>query len=173
MNIEELNKKYNTHIKIFGTEAWHKVVRVAIAAAGMLISTDDFEKIIVTKEHINWARDFLIRLYDNDIFKLKEFVDEQRKYGVIDDTLVKGLQDLYNAHSVLFNFLEGTSGITRASLRDFSGLDNGAFSALLNEMAQLRLFQFSSGTIIPSERFRKGLRLINRNVKVKRGDIIV
>ncbi|NDG52834.1 MAG: hypothetical protein EBY39_07410 [Flavobacteriia bacterium] len=170
---QELNKKYNTHIKIFGTEAWHKVVRVAIAAAGMLISTDDFEKIIVTKEHINWARDFLIRLYDNDIFKLKEFVDEQRKYGVIDDTLVKGLQDLYNAHSVLFNFLEGTSGITRASLRDFSGLDNGAFSALLNEMAQLRLFQFSSGTIIPSERFRKGLRLINRNVKVKRGDIIV
>jgi len=170
---QDLNKKYNTHIKIFGTEAWQKVVRIAIGAAGMLVSTDDFEKIIVTKEHIDWARDFLVRLYDNDIFKLKEFVDEQRKFSVIDDTLVKGLQDLYNAHSVLFNFLEGTSGITRASLRDFSGLDNGAFSALLNEMAQLRLFQFSSGTIIPSERFRKGLTMINKNVKVKRGDIIV
>ena len=170
---QELNKKYNTHIKIFGTEAWQKVVRIAIGAAGMLVSTDNFEKIIVTKDHINWARDFLVRLYDNDIFKLREFVEEQRKYTVIDDTLIKGLQDLYNAHSVLFNFLEGSSGVTRASLKDFSGLDPGAFAALLNEMAQLRLFQFSSGTIIPSERFRKGLRLINRNVKVKRGDIIV
>lgn len=171
---QELNAQFNTHIKIFGTEAWQKLARIAVASAGMLASaTDDYEKIIVTKEHIDWARDFLVRLYDNDVFKLRQFVFEQRKYTEVDDALIRELQDLYTKNSTMFNFLEMTSGITRATLRDVSGMDNTEFSILLNEMARLYLFKWSGSNLIPSERFRNGLARINRKVKVERGDSIV
>lgn len=171
---QDLNKQFNTHVKLFGTEAWQKVARIAVAAAGMLASTDaSFEKIVVTKGHIDWARDFLVRLYDNDVFKLKQFVFEQRKYTAVDDVLVTELQDLYAKNSTLFNFLEMSSGVTRATLRDVSGMNNEDFSILLNEMARLYLFKWSGSLLIPSERFRKGLDSINRNIKVERGAVIV
>ena len=171
---EELNKKYNTHVRLFGTEAWQKIARVAVAVAGMLVSTDkDFEKIVITKEHIDWSKEFFIRLYDNDIFKLGQFVAEQRKYTQVDDNLVDRLQDLYSANATVLSFLEGTSGVTRATLRDISGLHNEDFSVLLNEMAALYLFKWSGNTLIPSERFRRGMGAINRKIKVERGKTIV
>jgi hypothetical protein len=172
---KELNEKYNTHVRLFGTEAWQKVARVAVAAAGMLVSTTpEFDKIVVRKEHIDWAKSFFVRLYDNSIFKLSQFVAEQRKYTHIDDALLKELQDMYVKNATMFNFLETTSGVTRATIRDISGMNNEEFSILLNEMARLYLFKWSGGTLIPSERFRKGLTLINRNVKVaKGGDSVV
>ena len=172
---KDLNEKYNTHVRLFGTEAWQKVARVAVAVAGMLVSTSpDFNKIVVHKEHIDWAKNFFIRLYDNSVFKLSQFVNEQRKYTKIDEDLLKDLQDMYVKHSTLFNFLETTSGVTRATLRDISGMNNEEFSILLNEMARLYLFKWAGGSLIPSERFRVGLTKINRNVKVaKGGDSVV
>ena len=57
----ELNQEYDSHIKIFGTEAWKKVTRLAIAIAGYTVSTDEtYEKIIITKEHVDTAIDYLI-----------------------------------------------------------------------------------------------------------------
>jgi len=164
----EINRDYNTHVKIFGTEAWMKIARIAVASAIMLVSTDDtFENVIVTKEHIDWAYNFLIRLYDNQVFKLRQFVDEQRKYTEVDENLVKELQDLYLNNATMFNFLEMTSGVPRAVLRDVSGKSNEDFSVVLNEMSRLYLFKWSGGNLLPSERLRKGLAKINRNIRMK------
>jgi len=170
----ELNKEFNTHVKIFGTEAWLKLARVAVATAGILASSNsDYDQIIVTKEHIDWAAGFFRRLYDNNTFKLRQFVHEQRKYTEIDETLVEELQDLYGANSTMFNFLENTSGITRATLRDIAGVGNEEFSVLLNEMARLYLFKWAGNALIPSERFRKGMSKINRHIKVEKGGISI
>jgi len=164
----ELNREYNTHVRLFGTEAWQKIARIAVASAIMLVSTDDsFENVIVKKEHIDWAANFLIRIYDNNVFKLRQFVDEQRKYTEIDANLVKDLQDLYLNNATLFNFLEMSSGVPRAVLRDVSGKSNEDFSVVLNEMSRLYLFTWSGSMIIPSERLRKGLSKINRNIRMK------
>jgi hypothetical protein len=164
----ELNREYNTHVRLFGTEAWQKIARIAVASAIMLVSTDDsFENVIVKKEHIDWAANFLIRIYDNNVFKLRQFVDEQRKYSEVDANLVKDLQDLYLNNATLFNFLEMTSGVPRAVLRDVSGKSNEDFSVVLNEMSRLYLFTWSGSMIIPSERLRKGLSKINRNIRMK------
>ena len=166
----EMNRLFNTHIRLFGTEAWMKIARIAVASAIMLVSIDStYEKVIVTKEHIDWACKFLIRLYDNSTFKLKEFVQEQRKYTEIDEVLLKDLQELYYNNATMFNFLEMTSGVNRATLRDVSGKSNDDFSSVLNEMARLYLFRWSGSLIIPSERLRKGLSKINRNIRMKEG----
>ena len=166
----EINKLFNTHVKIFGTEAWMKIARIAVASAVMLVSTDEnYENVIVTKEHIDWGYDFLVRLYDNPVFKLRQFVDEQRKYTDIDEALIRDLQDLYLNNATMFNFLEMTSGVPRAVLRDVSGKSNEDFSVVLNEMSRLYLFKWSGGNMIPSERLRKGLAKINRNIRMKEG----
>ena len=170
---KELNKSFNTHIRLFGTEAWMKLARIAVGSAGMLVSTDDYEKIIVTKEHIDWARDFLVRIYDNDVFKLRQFVKEQRRFTEIDDVLVKELQELYSGNITMFNFLEMSSGVSRSTLRDVSGLNNEDFSVVLNNMARLHLFQWSGNSLVPTERFRKGLAKINKNIRVERKNINV
>jgi len=170
----ELNEQFNTHVKIFGTEAWQKLVRVAIGSAGMLVSTDTTgEKIVVNKGHIDWAYDFFLRIYDNDVFKLRQFVNEQRRYTVVDKDLIQDLQELYYNNSTMFNFLETTSGVTRATLRDVSGKSNEDFSIVLNEMARLYLFKWGGSVLIPSERFRKGMNAINRQTTARRGVIRV
>jgi hypothetical protein len=164
----ELNRTYNTHVRLFGTEAWMKIARIAVASAIMLVSADSsFENVVVKKEHIDWACNFLIRIYDNNVFKLQQFVNEQRKYSEIDEHLVKDLQDLYLNNATLFNFLEMSSGVPRAVLRDVSGKSNEDFSVVLNEMSRLYLFRWSGSLIIPSERLRKGLAKINRNIRMK------
>lgn len=168
----DVNRRFNTHIRLFGTEAWMKIARIAVASAVMLVSTDDtFENIVVTQEHIDWAYEFLVRIYDNNTFKLQQFVDEQRKYTEVDDELLSELQDLYTNNSTLFNFLEMTSGVPRATLRDISGKSNEDFSVVLNEMSRLYLFKWSGGLLIPSERLRKGLAKINRHVSKKVGKL--
>jgi hypothetical protein len=169
-----LNEKFDSHVKIFGTEAWLKLGRVAVATAALLGSTDTtYEKIVVTKEHIDWAAGFLSRLYDNTTFKLTQFVQEERKYTVVDEELILQLQELYAKNSTMLTFLENTSGVTRPTLRDIAGMDNEEFSIVLNEMARLYLFKWGGNNLIPSERFRRGMQRINRNIKVERGKTVV
>ena len=93
----ELNDRYDSHIKIFGTEAWKKVARLAISIAGYLVSTDStYENIIVNKEHVDTAIEYLISCYDNGTFKLKEYVEMEKLYNNIDDDGIARLQELYN-----------------------------------------------------------------------------
>ena len=128
---------------------------------------------MVTKDHIDWAAEFLVRLYDNETFKLRQFVEEQRKYTNIDEELITQLQELYAKNSTMLSFLENTNGVTRPTLRDISGTDNEEFSIVLNEMARLYLFKWAGNSLIPSERFRRGMQKINRNIKVERGKSVV
>ena len=46
----DLNSKYDCHIKIFGTEAWKKVARLAIAVAAYTVSTDETYNNIIVKQ---------------------------------------------------------------------------------------------------------------------------
>jgi hypothetical protein len=52
-------------------------------------------------------------------------------------------------------------------------MDNEEFSIVLNEMARLYLFKWGGNNLIPSERFRRGMQRINRNIKVERGKAVV
>jgi hypothetical protein len=63
----ELNEKYDTDIKLFGAEAWKKVARVATACAGATFScSSDYKRIVVTKDHVDWASRFLSNNYNNN-----------------------------------------------------------------------------------------------------------
>ena len=159
----ELNKTYDSHIKIFGTEAWKKVARLAIAIAGYLVSTDSsYEKIIVTKKHVDAAVEYLIDCYDNPTFKLKEYVQMEQLYNTIDDEGVKLLQELYNQNPSIMLQLERLSSTNKQNLMAATGLDSELYNKFMQRLTQGLFIQYEGYDIIPTQRFRLGMSKINR-----------
>ena len=165
----DMNKIYNSHIKIFGTEAWKKLTRIAIAIAGYLCSTDNsFKNIIVTEEHVALAAKYFIELYDNDTFKFKQFVDHERKYTEIDEDGIALLQTIFDKYPMLVMQLEQSAGITKNILGSATGLGTEALNAATNLLAKGLFIKFSNYEMIPTERFRLGVNQINQDTYVER-----
>lgn len=164
-----LNKSYDCHIKIFGTECWKKLSRLAIAMAGYTVSTDDtFTNIIVTKEHVDAAYNMFISLYDNSTFRLKEYVENERKYNCIDDAGVKLLQELYIKIPQLLIMLEQESKPSRNSLMAAVGLDATTYNGFMSQLIRGSFIKLTGTDVLPTERFRLGMAKINRNGSLTR-----
>lgn len=165
----ELNAIYDSHIKIFGTEAWKKITRLAIAVAGYTVSTDEtYENIIVTKECVDYAIDFFVNLYDNPTFKLKQYVEHERRFSVIDEQGVANLQDIYNAQPTLVLQLEQCATTSKNMLSAATGLNNDDLNKMLTMLTRGLFIRFTNHEIVPTERFRLGMSKINRNTRVLR-----
>lgn len=164
-----MNELYECHIKIFGTEAWKKILRLATAIAGYLVSTDDsYENLIVTQEHVEFAVEYLKQLYDNPTFKLKEYVEHERKFTTIDEEGVALLQSLYDKHPTLILQLEQTAAATKNILGAATGLTNEELNKALNQLTKGLFIRFANHDIIPTERFRLGLAQILRQTHITR-----
>jgi len=165
----ELNKTYACHIKIFGTEAWKKLTRLSLAVAGYLVSTNEtYEELILQKEHIDYAREYLVGIYDNTTFKLKEYAEHERKYSTIDKEGVANLQDIYQKSPSMILQLEQSSAVTKNMLAAATGLDTIELNAVLMRLTKGLFIQIQSHDIVPTERFRLGLGKINRHTSLGR-----
>lgn len=165
----ELNEKYDSHIKIFGTETWKKITRLAIAVAGYTVSTDDtYENIIINKEHVDYSVWFYINIYDNPTFKLKEYVEHERKYSQIDAEGVANLQDIYTKFPALIIQMEQNTTTTKQTLSATTGLVMEELNKALARLTSGLFIRFSNYNIIPTERFRLGLSQINRETIPRR-----
>lgn len=164
-----LNQVYECHIKIFGTEAWKKILRLSAAVAGYVVSTDNsYENIVIEKEHIDYAVNFLKNLYDNPTFKLREYVEHEKKYSTIDDEGVALLQDIYDKHPTLILQLEQCASATKNVLSAATGLTNDELNKALNRLTKGLFVRFANHDIMPTERFRLGLARLQRNTFVPR-----
>ena len=158
-----LNEVYNSHIKIFGTEAWKKITRLAIAIAGYTVSTDaSYEKIIVTKEHVDAAVDYLINCYDNETFKLREYVAMEKLYNEIDQDGIDLLQELYIQNPSICLQLERLNRTNKQNLMAATGLDTEMYNKFMQQLTRGLFIQFEGYDIIPTQRFRIGMSKINR-----------
>ena len=109
--------------------------------------------------------DYLVSLYDNQTFRFKEFVKEERSYTDIDQESIDILQDLFVKHATLLTHLEGNSETNKSNLVAIAGLPADDFNAIIYRLVALKFIRFSGYDITPTERFRKGMFKINRNVK--------
>ena len=165
----ELNKEFDSHIKIFGTEAWKKLSRLAIAVAGYLVSTDEtYENIIVTKEHVDFAEQFLRSIYDNSTFNLRDYVQTERMYATTDEEGTAALQDIYNKYPALVLQLEKAAVASKNMLSSASGLSQDDLNKALSRLTKGLFIQYQGYDIMPTERFRKTMALINRGTHVAR-----
>lgn len=165
----ELNETYDCHIKIFGTEAWKKLARLSIAVAGYVVSTDDtYENIVVTKECVDFAVQFFTRIYDNPTFKLREYVEHERRYCEIDEAGVKLLQDIYMKQPSLVLQLEQSATTNKNMLSAATGLTNEELNKMLMLLTRGLFIRYQTHDIVPTERFRLGMTRINRNTTALR-----
>jgi len=163
-----LNESYNSYIKLFGTETYLKLIRIAIALAGYTVSTDDtFENIIVKKEHIDYAKNLMIELYDNDIFRFKEFVNAERKFSEVDEEGIKELQRLWQQSNKILLYLENYSKTQTKTLKTISGLDDNSYNLIMSSLTSNLFIRHEGYDIIPTERFRKTMKKINKEDKTR------
>ena len=164
----ELNKEFNSYIKIFGTEAWQKIMRLAIAIAGYVVSTnEDFTQIIVKEEHIEYAVNFLRNLYDNSTFRFREFVREEQSYTEVNEESIKTLQAMYVSNATMFEHLESNAETNKANLMAIAGLASDDFNALTSRLVALKFIRFMGYEIVPTERFRRCMSKISKKVKLE------
>ena len=164
-----LNQEFNCHIKIFGTEAWKKLSRLAIAIAGYLVSTDPtYENIVVTKEHVDYAVSLFMQLYDNSTFRLREYVQHERVFSTIDDDGVALLQTVFEKSPTMLLMLEQEAKLSRNALMAIVGLDNNAYNQFINLLIRGSFIRLTATDILPTERFRLGMARINRRANLTR-----
>ena len=104
-----------------------------------------------------------IELYDNSVFRLKEYVENERKYNCIDDAGVRLLQELYIKVPQLLIMLEQESKPSRNSLMAAVGLDAQTYNGFMSQLIRGSFVKLTSMDVLPTERFRLGMAKINRN----------
>lgn len=165
----DLNRLYDCHIKIFGTEAWKKLTRLAIAIAGYTVSTDEsYQNIIVTEEHVSYAAELFIKMYDNPVFRLKEYVTNERKYNVLDDDGLALLQELFIKVPALLLTLEQEARPSRNTLMAAAGMDVKDYNIQIGNLVRGSFIRLNGNDVIPTERFRLGMAKINRATNLQR-----
>lgn len=131
-----LNKDFGSSVKIVGIEATKKIARIATAVAAACFSaSEDGETVIVKKEHIDWTRDFLISCYDNDIFQLKTYVQNERKFSTTNDEINLQVAQLVKKYPMVMKVLLEQESVPTYVLQSVGGLNSkDEFNHLIHTM---------------------------------------
>lgn len=97
------------NLDFVGENSWlvrDKLLKIACATACMLFSTSDGDNLLVTNEHIDFAYQTLVDIYDNDIFKLANYVKEIKKYNETSTESKNVLQVIYDKNVNQRDFIQ-------------------------------------------------------------------
>jgi hypothetical protein len=156
---KQLNEQYHSTVKLFGTEAFIKLARIAVACAGACFSHDGTgESILVKKEHVDWAAWFLKECYDNEIFQLPKFVEQERVYNYTNPQVNNVVVGLINSQRLLMQQLAKGQNMSIMDLQMLSGLDREQFQGVLQTLIQHSLVRASAGKLQPTQRLAKALK---------------
>lgn len=164
---EELNAKFECNFPLFGTTTSKKLARYVVALASLLVNVDEtYENILVTKEMVDYIVEYFMRIYTSPQFRLDDYKTEYDSYHSYDVDDVKEFQKLYNANSVLFDYLAKQSETSRANIMAVSGLERDAFGPIFNKLVSHKFLRMIRDTIFPTEKFRKVYRQIDKRDKL-------
>lgn len=159
----ELNNMFECRFTVFGSETDKKIARFSSALACMLCSTDDYENIIVKKEHVDYIVEFLKRVYDNNVFRLREYATEEKSYKTVIEQDTKTLESIYPKNVTLIDFLANSSKVNRNELVVVSGLSKDDFSKIFNLLVARKFVKLNKDMIIPTIKFRNTYRIMNKS----------
>ncbi len=160
----ELNKDFGSSIKIIGVEGVKKIARIACSVAAACFScTPDGESVLVKKEHVDWVRDFLISCYDNDIFRLKQYVKQERKFSTTNDAVNLQVAGIAKKYPMIVKLLLEQNDCPHYNLQAASGLERGEYNSLVSKM-------FESGLVHPTPKGITATRRLRLAVDVFRAD---
>lgn len=163
---KKLNDAYGGSVKIFSTETWKKLSRLAIAIAGYMVSTDvTFENIIVQKRHVDIAAALIESIYNNQIFKLKEVIDEERKQLVCTLPDFETAKELYSRYPTMLGYLENNNNVAKNTLATVSGLDSSIFNEAIQRMAKHSFITMTQFKIFPTPKLLIAMKKVREATK--------
>jgi len=169
---EELNDLFESNFPLFTTTTSQKLARFSVALATLLVSTDETNNLIVVKKDIvDYIYNWLISIYDNNIFKLREHKKEFDRYNTIDEVEIKELERLYVKNSVLLEYLASQSSTNQLNMRAVSGLEMNDFTVVLNTLVQLKMLKMTRNSVLPSRKFMIGMNKITKGMTINTGVI--
>ncbi len=154
-----LNEAYATDVKLLGAESHYKLARLAVSCAGCCFSTDETgELMVVRKEHVDWAEEFLRRCYDNPIFRLRDYVESRRRTTTVTpevEHVVHGLLRSNVYSMIATELLQSSEEIRQMDLKTMSGLSQDDFGKAINYLTRHYLIRNSSKGVSATLRLRK------------------
>lgn len=158
-----LNDDFLCSVKIFSTETWKKLARLSIAIAGYMVSTNlDYTQIVVKEEHVKIAVKLLRSIYDNNIFKLREFVNEERKTLSCDLGDVNFIKEKLTRFPSVMNYLENNNNIAKNTLYTISGVDVTIFNTLIQELSREHLITLTRDKVICNPKLIIGMKMAKK-----------
>lgn len=160
----ELEKDFGSSIKIVGVEGVKKISRIAVSVAACCYSTDESgESVIVRKVHIDWVRDWLISLYDNDVFRLKQFVDNQRKFNTTNPDIVTQVAGFVKKYPMIIRMLLEQPVCPHYNLKASGGLSDEEYKHVMTNLYMLGCITQSNKGVTATRRLRTSVDEIRRN----------
>jgi len=161
----KLNEQFECNVPIFGTTTHLKLARWCVACASLTLSTDeDFEKVVVTKEIVDFVVATLCSIYTSPWFRLNETKEAWQDFEVATQSDIDELQQMYASNVTLLDYLCSVSKTTRNNLESVSGLDRSAFNSLFQTLVQMHFVTTNVYYVYPTGKLRKAYREIDRSV---------
>ena len=156
---KQLNDEFLCSVKIFSTETWKKLARLSIAIAGYMVSTNmDFTQIVVKENHVKIAVALLRSIYDNSIFKLREFVEEERKTLTCQLSDINFIKEKLKRFPALMEYLENNNNIAKNTLYTISGVDQTIFNGVIQELSKNHLITLTKDKIYCNPKLIIGIK---------------
>lgn len=159
----ELNNIFESSFTVFSSETDKKIARMASSLACMLCCTDDYKKVYVKKEHVDYVVSFIKKLYDNNVFRLREFANEEKSYKVVVEKDTKELQNIYPKNVTFIDFLANVSKVNRNELQTVSGLNKDEFNKIFNLLVSRKFIKMAKDQVTPTVKFRNTYRIIDKS----------
>jgi superfamily II helicase len=141
--------------------------------ASLLTNTDEtLTKVIVNREIVDAVVEFMYKIYDNPIFKLKEYKAEVDSYSMLVEGDVEELELLWSNNATMLEFLSNQSGTSRNNLRVISGLETDDFSKIFNTLSMYRFVRLHGENVYPTEKFRLGMSKIDKSLRTDTGKFL-
>lgn len=168
LNARFLSDKYHAKIPLLQKgDASNKIIRVAIACAGMTFSTSDHETLHVAPEHVAWAADFLDQLYSLPDMQFDGFSGQKQLKRITEADIKRMNIDLMGIaiRYDLMDALSQTSGAfssrilldtvgTKKSMSDEPGIRR-----CLHWMRKEGWLEGTNQALVLTDRGRKGINL--------------
>lgn len=160
---QDLNDMFQCSFTLFNTQTYQKLARFSVAMASLIMSTtQDYTKVIVTKDIVDEIISYFMEIYDNDVFKLREYKIEQDSYTNITKKEQQEFQKIYDKNSTMFDFLDQQSMTTRKNLQVVSGLENDSFGRVFNRLVKHKFIRLTRETVTPTPKFRQGYKKLDK-----------
>jgi transposase-like protein len=165
---QDLGKQFSHTVCLIQAEdVRFKLARIAAAAAGRTFSTDDGEHLIVKKEHVAFAYNFLHHIYSKASCGYAQLSLAERERSTLRDpqAVLICLQQVGDLLSDLVSGLLEQQQISARDLCDYAGVDIYQARSIISELVRLRAITKDNHFYVKKPSFKIFLQNLKQKIQ--------